>query len=119
MLPFLHGPALPRVRPAALGFLYTVARDGRNGVVVTRRAAAGDVVELATSDRRAGVDWRALAREVLGDALDGRPPRGLSDDYARFIVTPRRGLRTIAGREIQAWLETWRPGLSALLGSRR
>ena len=47
------------------------------------------------------------------------PSRKLSGDYARFIVTAPGGTTTFTGREIQAWLDTWRPPLAALFGSER
>ena len=115
----LRKPAVPRVRPAALGSTYVVSRDRRNGVVIVRKTAAGDGAELASSRRRLGVVWPAVAQAILDDALDARPPRKLIDDYSHFIVTARGGVRAIAGNEIQQWLDTWRPGLSALLTSAR
>lgn len=120
LLSLLRGPAPPRVRPDALANTYTVSRDGRNHVVLTRASAgAKEAAVLAFSNRRARVDWQALARAIMADALDGRPTRRLGADYARFIVTPRGGARTIPGHELQEWLETWRPGLPALFGSGR
>jgi hypothetical protein len=116
---FLRGPAVPRVRPVALGNAYIVSRGSRNRVVLTRSGADEEITELASSNRRAGVDWPALAKAILADALDDRPTLRLTEDYARFIVTPRAGVRTISGHEIQAWLDTWRPGLSALFTSGR
>jgi hypothetical protein len=55
----------------------------------------------------------------MGDALDGRFPRRLAEDYSHFIVVPREGVTTTSGREIQDWLDTWRPPLAALFSSCR
>ena len=105
----LEGPAPPRVRPGALGSSYTIRRD-EHGEAVLRR---GDV-ELARSRR-----WPRLAEGLLRDALDARPSRRLVSDYARFIVTAPGTTRTVAGTELQAWLETWRPSILAILASGR
>jgi hypothetical protein len=107
------------VRAAARGNEYRVARIDRHRAVVVRRTADGDEAELARSDLHLRPDWPALARAILGDALDGRFPRRLAEDYSHFIVVPREGVRTTSGQEIQEWLDTWRPPLAALFSSGR
>jgi hypothetical protein len=116
---FLDGPEPPRVRPEALARTYTVRRDRGNRVVLVRAAPEGEEVELASSARPAGIAWRPIAGALLADALEGRPPRRLVSDYARFIVVPRSGTRAIAGAELQEWLSTWRPSILAILSSGR
>lgn len=111
----LRSPPVPRVREEALGWAYLVSRSDGSRAVVVRRSADGEEVELARSDLRRKVNWPALASSILGDALDGRVSRKLASDYSRFIVTARDARLTVTGRELQAWLDTWRPPLSALL----
>jgi hypothetical protein len=113
----LEGPAPPRVRSAALASSYVIRRDDRGRTVLARTAGAGAEVELARSGRRR--TWQHLAEALLGDALGAHPPRRLVSDYARFLVTPQGGTRTVAGAELQAWLETWRPSVLAVLASGR
>lgn len=105
------------MREAALGNAYRISRNERNRAVVVRSTADGDDAELARSDLRLRVDWPGLANAILADALDGRVARRLADDYSHFIVTPRDGVKTVSGRELQGWLDTWRPPLAALFGS--
>ena len=107
------------MRPARLDDAYVVTRDRATGAVATRRATAGETTELARSGRRGRTAWTSLASAILADALDGAAGRKLSGDYARFIVTAPGGTTTFTGRELQAWLDTWRPPLAALFGSER
>jgi hypothetical protein len=119
--PFLspfRGPTPPRVRPDALRAAYVVRRTG-DATVASRRDASGAEHELAAARSRAGLGGSRLAAAILRDALDEPPPRRLVKDYSRFIVPRRGGELVVVGDELQAWLETWRPGLLSLLGSGR
>ena len=86
--------------------------------MLARAAGAGAEVELARSGPRRRTRQH-LADALLGDALGVRPPRRLVSDYARFLVTSPGGTRTVTGAELQAWLETWRPSVLAVLASGR
>ena len=114
----LSGPKPPRVRQEALTATYAVRRrDGISAVLL--RVDSGAEVELAASSRRLGVDWSALAGALLADALEAPPQRRLVSDYARFLAPARGQERRIAGAELQAWLDTWRPSILAVLTSGR
>jgi hypothetical protein len=114
----LDGPTPPGVRADALSSTYLVRRDDGTRTVLVRRRD-GEEVELAASGRRGGPPWSRLAQALLADALDGPAPRRLVSDYARFLVTPRGRARTVEARELEQWLETWRPSILATLSSSR
>jgi hypothetical protein len=106
-------PAAPEVRRDALERVYRVARPRRGPAAVAREAPGREPFELARSS-----SWTALARAMLDDAL-AEPPRGkLARDLGRFIVPPPEGERTMSGRELGAWLATWRPPLDAIFPDR-
>jgi len=112
-------PVTPEVAREARGAVYRVTRAERGRTVLVREDPGGAPVELARSERRWGVDWVALSRALLRDAL-GRPPGSkLARDLARFLVVPPGGSRAMSGAELADWLATWQPPLSTIFRGRR
>jgi hypothetical protein len=106
-----------RVREDAAERVYVLSRAGRGRAVVLREQPGEPAVELLRTRRRLGVRPVELADAVLRDALDSPPSRKLAMDYARFVVPRRDGVTRITARDLQAWLDTWQPPLSAIFKS--
>jgi hypothetical protein len=103
-----------RVRDGARGATWLVTRSGRRAVAA-RRDADGAEQELARSERRLGLDRVGLASAVLADAIGTEPSYRLASDLSLFLVPPdAHGRRTMSTKELQAWLDTWKPPFETL-----
>jgi hypothetical protein len=109
----------PEVGREARSAVYRVTRPERRRAVLVREDPGGASVELGRSERTWGVDWLALSRALLTDAL-GQPPRAkLARDLARFVVVRPGGTWAMSGADLAEWLATWQPPLSTIFRGRR
>jgi hypothetical protein len=109
----------PEVGRKAQRAIYRVTRPTRRRAVLVREDSMGASLELGRSERTWGVDWLALSRALLTDAL-GQPPRAkLARDFSRFLAVRPGGTWAMSGADLAEWLATWQPPLAAIFRARR
>jgi len=101
------------VREEAHEHRYRITMPVRGPAVLTRQAQGRAAEELARSG-----SWTALARVMLGDALEDPPAGKLARDLGRFLVVARGAELHMSGEDLRGWLDTWRPPLSTIFGDR-
>lgn len=106
----------PALRDGTQDDVYLLSDDGDGHVAVRCRRRDGTLDELTrTPSGRRGLNRVTLAQAILRDALESPPPRLLVRDYARFVPLPGAQAVRLPAHELDAWLATWEPAITAIL----
>ena len=87
--------------------MYVIVRSARKGVSVRAEHPEAGVRTLLETRPTRRVDWTAVARSVLADALAEPPVRKLALDYGRFLFTPRGETLRVSGPDVERWIGSW------------